>query len=329
MSAPIHLLNPNDSALAEESLTRLLFEEASARAHFVRLGSTLSAITSRHAELAPCLLSLLGEMSAATTLLSGALKFEGSVLLQLHGDGPVRLVVTECSDSLGLRGTLTLDSTQTSPDPQSTLTQLVNAHGQGRLSLVLDTKAPGQRPYQGIVAFEGEALAGAIESYMSQSEQLPTRLWLASDGQVAGGLLLQQMPQVGGTARGASDPARREDAWNRLCLLADTVAPSELMHTPPGLLLHQLFWEESARVLDTRHPRFECPCSRARVGRMLAGLGQDEVESILQERGEVETRCDFCNTLYRFDAIDCARLFTEGDSSLLDSASQPGSTTTH
>lgn len=319
MSQSIHLGAPPPALT--DSLSRLLFEGPDVRAHYVQLRTSLEGFASRHAEMPTPLLSLLGEMAAAATLLSSSLKFEGSVSLQLHGDGPVRLAVTECTASLGLRGTLKMrDEAAAAGLPEHpSLTDLVNQHGQGRLSLVLDTRQPDMHPYQGVVPLEGENLAAALEAYMVQSEQLLTRIWLASDGQQSAGLMLQQLPSQ----------QKRDEDWERLCALANTVTAEEMLQLAPQTLLHRLFWEESPLLLDIRQPHFACPCSRARVGRMLANLGEEEVAAILAEQSKASVRCDFCNALYEFDAVDCARLFTDSAWDSAEAATQPGPASTH
>ncbi len=315
-----------------DGLWRLLFEDAHARAHLVRLDRSFQEIVARHGNLDAPVIQLLGEMAASAALLSGSLKFEGSVALQIHGDGPVRLAIAECTADLNIRGTATCDASQVIL-PSAALKSLANRNGLGRLSLILDPQKPGQTPYQGIVPLETEHLAGAVEGYMSQSEQVKTRLWLACDGQSAAGLMIQQMPHEGGHTRGPALPeslerAQRDESYNRLCLLADTLQSEELLMTPAEQLLHQLFWDENARLLEQQPVQFKCPCNRMRVGRMLTGLGQAEIESILTEQGQVEIHCNFCNAGYRFDPIDCARLFTEKDLGL-EASTGPGPSQTH
>lgn len=305
-------------------LVKLLFEKAGVRAHFVRLGESWDAVVQRHQDLPPSGRSLLGEMAAAAALLSASLKYQGAVVLQIHGDGPIRLAVAECTSNLTIRATARV-SGQPWPKSSVGLASLVNTEGRGRFSLVLDPQVEHQQPYQGIVAFEGESLAETLAGYMAQSEQIQSRFWIHTEGNSVAGLLLQQMPLEGGhSAAAATD---RAEAWERLCMLANTVSSTELHQLPALELLHRLFWEENPRVLEEpKSPRFFCPCSRARVGRMLSGLGRDEIEDILAERnGEVEVGCDFCNTHYRFDAVDCARLFMDS-SAVLPTAPGPQST---
>jgi molecular chaperone Hsp33 len=278
-----------------DRLMKLMFEGGGVRAHFVRIDKAWLDIASRHNE-APEVLTLLGEMSCASILFSASLKYQGSVILQIHGDGPVRLAVAECNSRLGFRSTVKMAESQ-EVKPGASWQDLVNQGNLGRFSVVLDPKVAAQQPYQGIVPLHQEGLAQALESYMNQSEQLPTRLWLACNGERAAGLLLQKMPQVTG------------DEWERLIALATTVTPEELLKTDPQTLLHQLFWEEKPRLLEDQPVEFFCPCSREKVGRMLRTLGTEEVAEILAEQGQVEVNCDFCNTAYAFDAVDCTELF--------------------
>lgn len=290
---------------APDQMLRLMFEGVSARAHFVRLDHEWSEVSKRHVEQ-PEVISLLGQMTAASVLLSASLKYDGAVVLQIHGDGPIRLAVAECNADLDFRSTVKMSDT-VGVVPGADWKALVNQHGMGRFSVVLDPKVEHQHPYQGIVPLHEEGLSQALESYMVQSEQLPTRLWLACDGRRAAGLMLQKMPSEGGqNAKGDT-----EEDWNRLIALAETITIDEMLQTEERKLLHQLFWQEKPSVIEERMARFRCPCSRERVSRMLKSLGEQEVEEIITEKGSVEVHCDFCNTQYVFDPVDCAQLFTD------------------
>ena len=257
----------------------------------------------------PAVSTVLGEMIAAAALLSANLKFNGSIILQIHGDGPVQLLVVECDASLRLRGTAKLQEDVQVADDAS-LQQLVNRHGEGRFAITLDPadKLPGQQAYQGIISLDGDSVATVIENYMMRSEQLDTRLWLAADEHIARGLLLQKLPDEGGLA--PSEVNADDDAWDRSVTLAATVSRNELLSTDIMVLLEKLYWEESVRVFEPRHPSFHCSCSREKVGNMLKMLGKEEVDSAIADLGELEIDCDFCGQQYGFDAVDCAQLFT-------------------
>ena len=313
---------PNPEAPLADKLLRVLFKGGTARAHLVQLDRSWLEVAHRHNE-PPEVMRLLGEMSCASILLSGSLKYEGSVILQIHGDGPVRLAVAECDAAMGFRSTVTMSESLEVP-AGADWKALVNQNNQGRFSVVLDPKIQGQQPYQGIVPLHEEGVAPAIESYMNRSEQLPTYLWLACDGDRAAGLLLQKMPNDGGNVS-SQELSETQEQWEKLITLAKTVTDLELLHTDPETLLHRLFWEEEPRLLENKPVQFFCSCSRTRVGKMLVTLGLEEVESILEEQGAVQVNCDFCNTSYVFDPVDCAELFVGPT----PAAGSPTSSTVH
>jgi molecular chaperone Hsp33 len=227
--------------------------------------------------------------------------------MQIHGDGPVQLLVAECDAALRLRATAKLRE-DAELSEQAGLQELVNANGEGRFAITLDPtdKQPGQQAYQGIVALEGESVATVIENYMMRSEQLDTRLWLAADDKIARGLLLQKLPDDGGKIT----PLVDTDVWNRTVTLASTLNQQELLGTDIMTLLQRLYWEETVRVFDPRHPTFHCGCSREKVGNMLKMLGREEIDSALADLGKLDINCDFCGQDYLFDPVDCMQLFS-------------------
>jgi molecular chaperone Hsp33 len=197
---------------------------------------------------------------------------------------------------------------------------LVNVHGQGRCAITLDPKdcQPGQQPYQGLVALHGDRreplqeLSQVLEHYMLQSEQLDTRLVLAANDQIAAGLLIQRLPVEGEGNLGArnEDEIGLSEGFNRVAHLAATLTRDELLGLDVETVLRRLFWEERLVRFEPLTPTFSCSCSRDRVRGMLRGLGREEVDSILAERGDVEIGCEFCGRHYRFDAVDVGELFT-------------------
>ncbi len=294
--------------LAPDSLERFLLRDAPVRGEIVSLDAAWRQVVQRH-DLPACVRDRLGELAAAALLLTATLKFDGSMVLQIHGDGPVALLVVECDAAGRFRATVKMRESVEVPE-NADLRALVNAGGRGRFAVTLEPREPGQQPYQGIVPFEGETVAEVLEHYMQRSEQVPTRLWLAADGERACGLLLQRLPEEGGRPAPAADP-RDDDGWPRLCQLADTLEPAELLGLPPAQVLHRLFWQERLHAFDRRGCSFGCRCSRDKVAAMLRMLGREEISSILEERGSVEVRCEFCNLDYMFDAVDSAWLFTQ------------------
>ncbi len=293
-----------------DRLLKFLFHDAPVRGEVVRLAEVWQQVIEHHDYPAP-VLALLGQMTAAAALLAANIKFNGALSLQIEGDGPVRLLVVECQPDFRLRATAKLRADAPVP-ADATLRTLVNAQGQGRCAITLDPqdRQPGQQPYQGIVSLTGDSIAHALESYMRQSEQLDTRLWLAADTRAASGVLLQKLPAEGGRAAQARDT----DAWDRTTTLAGTLTPPELLDNDPEQLVRKLFWQERLEHGAAFAPRFECRCSRGRIGRMLLSLGRGEVEDILREQDRVEVTCDFCNQVQSFDAVDVGQLFATGDS---------------
>lgn len=287
-----------------DQLKKYLFENRSVRVQAVRLEDTWRDALAHHS-YTPAIRKLLGELVAASTLLAANIKFDGSLLLQIQGDGPISLLVVECRSDLSLRATVKVREGHAVPD-DGTLQSLLNANGEGRFMVLLDPrrKTPGQQTYQGIVPLEGETVAQVLEHYMKSSEQLDTRLWLAADDHRAAGLLVQRLPDHGGHPGEAPD-----EAWNRATQLASTLGADELLAVDTDTLIHRLFWEETLLTFDPQNVRWHCPCGRERVAEMLRMLGRDEVDSILAEQGQVEVLCDFCGKPYLFDSVDCAGLF--------------------
>lgn len=301
-------------------LHKFLFEGLPVRGMLVRLTEGWQELLSRREpgqEYPPELRDLLGEMSAAAVLMQANIKFNGALVLQVFGDGPVKLAVSEVQPDLSFRSTAKCVG---AVEPGATLEAMVNLHGQGRCAITLDPKDkfPGQQPYQGVVPLHGDhreplqKVSEVLEHYMLQSEQLDTRLVLAANGDIAAGLLIQRLPVEGeGNLEGKrnEDDIGLSDAFNRISILAGTLTAEELLTLDADTILRRLFWEETVTRFEPQAPRFACTCSRERVGQMLRGLGRDEVDSVLAERGDVEIGCDFCGRHYRFDAVDVGALF--------------------
>lgn len=303
-----------------DTFKKYLMADGSARIQAVHLESAWQTGLA-HQPYPECIRNLLGELGAAAILLTTNIKFQGSLVLQLQGDGPVSLIVVECTSDLSFRATVNLRDPDLVP-ADGTLQSLLNANGSGRFTVLLDPgKSTQMAPYQGIVPLEGDTVAQVLEAYMRNSEQLDTRLWLAADGQKVAGVLLQHLPGTGGVAvddggkpAGAiqgSDAEARAESWNRITQLASTLGGQEMLDTDIDTLMRRLFWQETLLELETRPVRWHCPCSRARVGNMLRMLGREEIDSLLQEREKVSVSCNFCGKPYDFDAVDCAGLFVE------------------
>jgi molecular chaperone Hsp33 len=307
---------------------------APVRGEIVSISTAWQAVLARRND-PPVIRQILGDFVAAATLLSASLKFDGTLIIQAQSKGPISLLVVECSSNLTMRATVKLSVEPTEIDPNATLADLLDAANTGRLVITLDPteRQPGQPPYQGIVALQqdhdGIAIpvknaAEAIMLYMRHSEQLETRIWLASNEQVVGGLLLQRLPNSGGHVH--LDPQTAAEGWSRIQALGETITTDELLELSPEITLRRLFLNESSeagvRAFPTRPVKFACRCSRLKVADVLRMLGEEEVNSILAEQGAVETGCEFCGKAYRFDAVDCIQVFK---TDLLTDATRPPS----
>jgi molecular chaperone Hsp33 len=281
--------------LDHDSLTRFLLQGAGVRGVRVHLDATWQQISSR-GEYPAAVRELLGEAAAAAALFTGHAKIDGRLSVQLRGEGPLRTLFAECTAAGTLRGIAQVD------DDDAALPRDLRALGSNAiLAITIENPGAGGRDptrYQGLVPLESDSLAGAFEGYFRQSEQLPTRLLLAADGERAAGLMLQKLPGDAGD----------EDGWNRAVALFDTLATQELLDWPTATLLLRLFQEDGAEVLGQRPLRFACSCSRERVASMLQSLGREEAEAAVAG-GVAEIRCEFCGQQYQFDADQIGALF--------------------
>jgi molecular chaperone Hsp33 len=309
-------------------LHRFLFDGLPVRGSIVRLTDAWTEILARRqantttGAWPPPVAELLGEMAAAGVLMQSNIKFNGALVLQIFGDGPVKVAVAEVQHDLSLRATAKVVG---DVGVNARLPDLVNVGNKGRCAITLDPKDrfPGQQPYQGVVPLHGDhrekisRLSEVLEHYMLQSEQLDTRLVLAADNKVAAGILIQRLPLEGeGNLAGSmvssanEDEIGRNEDYNRISILAASITREELLELDVDTVLRRLFWEEKVLRFEPQTPRFACTCSRERVANMIRGLGEEEARSILAERAEIDVGCDFCGQQYRFDAVDAAQIFT-------------------
>lgn len=302
-------------------LHKFLFEGLPVRGMLVRLTGDWREVLRRRETLGafpPAVRELLGQMSAAGVLMQSNIKFDGALVMQIQGDGPVKLAVVEAQPDLRFRATAKVVG---EVPADARLAAMVNVSGQGRCAITLDPadKKPGQQAYQGVVALHGDRgeplqqVSEVLEHYMLQSEQLDTKLILAANDDIAAGLLIQRLPVEGEGNLGSrnEDEIGINEAFNRISHLAATLTTEELLTLDADTILRRLFWEEQVLRFEPLHPRFACSCSRERVGAMLKSLGREEIDSILAERGSnVEVGCEFCGLQYHFDPVDVGGLFT-------------------
>lgn len=271
-----------------------VFEALPIRGALIQLESSWRRMLLGHDYRQP-VLETLGQSAAASALIAQSLKFQGSITLQITGDGPLAMLVVQCTSELELRG---MASAAVRHDGMAFPDLVSNA----RCAITVDAGAM-ERPYQGIVEVSGESLADSIEHYYARSAQIPSHLQLVSDRSCCGGILLQQLP---GRVRAGTDD------WRRVGLSAATL---RLRDVAPGIgpeLLHRLFEEDDLRVFRPRATVFRCRCSDARVAGVLRLLGEEDTLALLAEQGRVEVTCEYCGRVRRFDSIDIERVFADG-----------------
>jgi len=281
-------------------------ESKPVRGRLVRLGPLADALLTRR-DNPPAVSALLGEALALTAGLSTALKFQGSFSLQAKGDGPVGMLLADCTESGALRGYARAEA-ESLPEGEKLSAEALL--GQGYLAFTVDQGAEMDR-YQGIVAIEGSSLAEMTGHYFATSEQLASRVWLAAAPTAAGwratALILERVATQGGLERGESGAwtAEDEDAWETALALAATVTEAELLddNLPPERLLYRLFHAEGLVVDRPRPLSYGCRCSRARLASVLSGFGAEDLDHMAEE-GTITMTCEFCNVGFRFDRSD-------------------------
>lgn len=278
----------------DNTAQRFLFENTDIRGEIVSLnGSYIDALASH--DYPEVVRRLLGELIASAVLLSTTLKFDGLLTLQARGDGPLNLLMVECTDQRSFRAVAQFREDII----EAPLPALV-----GKASLLITVDPVKGKRYQGIVPLEKETLAASLEDYFAQSVQLQTRLWLACDGQTATGLLLQALPATTELSREI-----RCESWQRVTSLAETVQNPELLDLDHETLLFRLFHEEIVRVFEHEPVRFVCTCSRQRSAKIISTLDRQEIDAIIKEEGQVAMDCQFCNHQYRFDKEDIDAIY--------------------
>lgn len=283
-----------------DRIRRFVLEQYPVRGHWVGLDFAWRELRA-HQEYPPAVRDLLGEAVAAATLLASTLKFEGSLTLQLEGDGFVPLLVAQCTHDYRVRAMARFDG-----DPAvSDFRALV---GDGRVAVTVEAEERSAR-YQGIVPLEGTSFAACFECYFRDSEQLPTRVRLAADGTRVAGLLVQRLPAGAGAG---ADPDLTDALFADVAAAVAEIESETLLVRDVETLLRESLGRHDLRLFEGHAVRFECRCSPARVAGMLKALGEEELRSILASEGAVTVTCEFCQRPYRFDAIDVTQLLAEG-----------------
>ncbi len=285
-----------ENEFQSDNLQRFIFDDIPVRGEWVHLSQSWKQVLTRR-EYPSAIRNLLGQMMAAAALLTATVKIKGRLVLQIKSEGPVNLMMVECTSENTLRA-----FAQWEGDIAENAS-LLEVTGEGALAITIDVEGSKQ-PYQGIVGLDGESIAGLLETYFKQSEQLETRIWLSADENAASGLFLQQLPSK------AEQKKHDNENWSRLTQLAATVKNTELLELGAGTLLHRLFNEEQCRLLSLTELSFACACSRERVADTINLLGQADAMALVEEQDKIEVACEFCNEHYYFDKIDVSHIFS-------------------
>ncbi|HEY4581927.1 MAG TPA: Hsp33 family molecular chaperone HslO [Lysobacter sp.] len=294
-------MNDTTTDLQRDRLTRFLIHRAGVRGVHVRLDDAWRQIRERDA-YPDTAMTLLGQAAAAAALFTGHTKVDGRLSVQMRSEGAIRTLFAECTAAGTLRGIVQLDE-----DAASVPNGLQGLGPGGILAITIENAGPDGEPvrYQGLVPLEADRLDAAFEDYFRQSEQLPTRLLLAADGDAAAGLMLQKLPGDEGD----------EDGWTRAGMLFDTLGTDELLAIDGHRLLHRLFHEDGVEAMGGKALAFGCSCSRARVESMLVAIGRGEAR-LAAQTGEATVRCEFCGQSYVFTPDEIEQLFVTADREL-------------
>ena len=287
-------------------LHRFIIENTRVRGEMVHLHATWKAVLERY-DYPENIQCILGEAFAACALLSATIKYEGSLILQIRGDGPLHLLVVQATSEGTLRGLARWNDDVPEHD-------LKKIFGDGQM--VITIEPPSGEPYQGIITLEGEHIQDAIENYFKHSEQLNTRLWLAANKNNCTGFLLQELPETNKDR--LSNLEDEHNDWKHAEALGNTLSNEELLTLTTKEILHRLFHEDDIRLFEPSPLSFRCSCSNERIGKMIISLGLGEARDIISEQGKIQVDCEFCNSQYNYDSVDVETLFatcTQSDTS--------------
>lgn len=292
-----------------------MVENRPVRGHWVRLEGAWRELRA-HRDYPQPVRELLGQAVAASVLLAATLKFRGQLTLQLQGNGAVSLLVAQCTHDYRLRAVARFDAAAVAALAANGVSEApVKAGGdvfrrlvgtEGRVAVTVEADERNAR-YQGIVPLSGDSLAGSLEAYFARSEQLPTRVLLAADGERGAGVLVQKLPEDA-----ASDDSQMREIWEEAERGIEQLSAEDLLRCPVEELLGRGFAAQDMRLFRGAPVQFECRCSHGRVTSLLRALGPDEVRDVLREQGSVTVTCEFCHRPYRFDAGDVEALFDNG-----------------
>ncbi|GKT12681.1 MAG: molecular chaperone Hsp33 [Thiomicrorhabdus sp.] len=283
-----------ENQMFENTIQRFLFKELDIRGQVIQLNEAWQTmVKDRH--YPPAIRKLLGELTAFSVIMANGMKHTGKITLQIQGSGPITMLVVEVTHDLKIRG---VAKTNQTIEDQSTLDQLL---GDGKIMVTLENSQTNHH-FQSYVDRTGETLTESCENFLSRSEQLPSKLWLAATETALGGVLIQKMPDT---------DSRDEDGWDRIHNLSTTLKDEELTELDSETLLHRLFHEELVELFEAREINYECPQDKDRVDNMLKSIGEEEVRKVLDEQGEIVIHNEICNYHIRYGKEEVDTLFNE------------------
>lgn len=285
----------------KDIIQRFIFENANVRGEIVRLNESFQTIVKQHT-YPDAIRKLLGEMLVTSGLLTAIIKTQGRLTVQFQGKEPLKLMLAQCSNDFKLRGLAQWQGDLSEEE-------LLIALKKGTLAIIIDPETTTSR-YQGLVSWQGDSLTESIEGYFRDSEQLPTRLWLAINDTDAVGFLLQTLPAEGAKK---TQPVIADNDWEHIVCLTETITSEELLTLDNYTLLHRLYSQEEVRVFEPTPVVFGCTCSMQRGEHAIVMLGQAEAEEELKDKQLIVVTCEFCNSEYKFDHVDVARIFKENN----------------
>ena len=289
---------------SKDTLHRFIFENTDIRGNYVKLNHTIAEAT-QHQALPQNLHKALGELMVASALLASTLKLDGSLTLQIQTNGPLKLLIAECNENHGIRGTVKWSG----PIESSVAIDLIK---EGHFIITLNQKN-AKTPYQGIVPMEGNSICALLENYLLRSEQIQTKLWIHSQDNIFHGLLIQKLPFNSSVE--LIDPDTIKNAWKNVVTLANTSFKFIQPEIKTSEILQTIFPSETIRLFDPSFPKFACCCSKRSVENMLRLIGKKECESIIEEQLSITIHCDFCNECYKYTEDEVNFVFNDsGDS---------------
>lgn len=273
-----------------DTLQSFIFENRSVRGEIIHLTQSFKAVV-KDRNYPSSIQALLGEALASAAIICGLLKAKGRLTVQFQGTGDLQLLTASCTDEYHLRGLARYEQ----EIDENTLTNALQA---GKLAVTFQPE--NGKPYQGIVDIAHESISRAIETYFKQSEQLPSKLFIAVNENKVSALFLQALPNAD----------LLSDDWQHAVTLAQTITPDELLSLENKILLHRLFNEDDLRLFNKNPVSFQCTCTRARSENAIKLLGETDARQLAEEKTVVDVTCEFCNSRYNFDKVDIIKIFS-------------------